>query len=535
MRRYTLYMSLALAFLISVTACNKDEKYAPDPYAGGKPPLEIKFADALPSPTRGTEGTTMEFQVTGAKKYEDKLTFLVNGTEAEILEVTDNTISIVLPAHVSTGGTQLVVDGQIYPGPLCEIVGKVEVDPAFNSGNGANGAILTIKRLSNSSILIGGYFTDYNGAASSTDINGIARIAANGAFVTGMEFGEGVKSGAISTIHQLNTNTVLIGGDISQYDSLENINNMTTIRLSGKLQTQEVEVLNLTSDPANSYRTVPVFNGGTNGPIGKSFVYDNKITVLGSFLAYQDHFYERSTINTLITGRLLVGGVVRMHLDGSLDSTFNMNIDLPVPEAYEGFRGSVHNGYMQDDGKLVVVGGFRRYNGQTVSGNIIRINEDGTLDQSFAQGAGANAAINNIAPTASGKFIISGTFTKYDGQDANGIALINADGSLDNSFATERFSGGTPLYTKELGNGKLLVTGTFKKYGDIVREGLCVLNPDGSLADGYNNTGKLDGVIYDALEEVNSNGELTVTLVGNFKRFNGKSGLGNIVKLIFRD
>lgn len=535
MRRYTLYMSLAVAFLMSLTACSKDEKYAPDPYAGGKEPLEIKFEDALPSPTRGVEGTEMTFKVTGAKKYENKLSFFVNGTEAEIVDVTESSVSVILPPNVSTGGTQLVVDGQIYPGPMCDVAGKVEVDPAFNSGTGANATIAAIKRLSNGSIFISGSFTDYNGAAASTEINGIARIAANGSYVPGMEFGEAAKAGAIYMMHQINSNTLLIGGEIPEYDENKLVNNIATIRLSGKLQTEEVEVLNLTSDPENSYMTAPVFNGGTNIRISKAFVHNDKVIALGAFQAYYDHFYERSTIHDVLTGRFDVGGVVRMDFTGALDSTFNVDMSLPLPKAYEGFRGTVVDGVMQDDGKLIVVGSFRRYNGQSVSGNIIRLNEDGSADQNFASGSGANDVINHISSATSDKLLISGTFTQYDGKTANGLALLNADGSIDNSFTTEKFSGGSPLYSKELSNGKILVTGTFKKYGDIVREGLCVLNPDGSLAEGYNNTGKLDGVIHDILEEVNSNGELSVTMVGTFKRFNGKSGLGNIVRLIFRD
>ncbi|ULT26027.1 hypothetical protein KUH03_03380 [Sphingobacterium sp. E70] len=38
-------------------------------------------------------------------------------------------------------------------------------------------------------------------------------------------------------------------------------------------------------------------------------------------------------------------------------------------------------------------------------------------------------------------------------------------------------------------NGLLLVSGTFKRYDNVIREGLMILNSDGSLAKGYNNTG----------------------------------------------
>jgi len=56
-----------------------------------------------------------------------------------------------------------------------------------------------------------------------------------------------------------------------------------------------------------------------------------------------------------------------------------------------------------------------------------------------------------------------------------------------------------------------------------------VLNPDGTLAEGYNNTGKLNGLVYDSLEEVIA-GKHSITLVGLFSSFNASSH-GNLVRI----
>jgi hypothetical protein len=86
-----------------------------------------------------------------------------------------------------------------------------------------------------------------------------------------------------------------------------------------------------------------------------------------------------------------------------------------------------------------------------------------------------------------------------------------------------------------LDNGLLLVTGSFNRYDNIIREGLLILNPDGSLAADYNNTGKFVGAVQDAYLGVNSLGQRTITLVGSISSFNGKSDLGNIVRLTIQD
>ncbi|NGM62157.1 DUF5008 domain-containing protein [Sphingobacterium sp. SGG-5] len=535
-----IYIGMTAALLLIMGSCKDNEVLGPDPYAGGKEPLGIRFAETAPSPSAGRTGTSMTFTVYGAKEYEDKMQFLVNGVEAEVTEVTDSTLTAILPDNVSTGGTRLVIDGQIYPGPLCEILGNVIIDPTFNAGVGANSTIATIKRLSNGQIFLGGSFTDYNGAAAATTINGLARITANGQYVSSMKFGIGARGGSVNSIHELSGSKLLISGSIPEYNGKDLVNHITKINLDGSLDTVQVDILNLTSDPERSKLWVPTFNGGTNLSVMKTFVHNNKVTALGAFTHYNDYYYERSTYDNRLMGAYPVGGIVRLNMDGSLDDTFNVNHTLPTeqgqefPPATKGLDGIVNDGFMQSDGKLIVVGFFNRYNDVPVKGNIARVNHtDGSVDNTFNPGNGANDAIYTITSTPSGKYLLTGFFTSYDGHSSNGIVRVNADGSVDNSFVSRGFSGGLPNYIKELSNGKILVSGSFKRYDNVIREGLCILEQDGSLAEGYNNTGKLDGFVMDALEGTNTQGQKTITLVGFISRFNGKSNIGNIVRLAF--
>ncbi len=87
---------------------------------------------------------------------------------------------------------------------------------------------------------------------------------------------------------------------------------------------------------------------------------------------------------------------------------------------------------MQPDGKILVGGGFTIIN-FTPPPRLARLNNDGTLDDSFD----ANVANNNvftIAVQPNGKILIGGTFTLVNGVICNRLARLNADGTLDGSF-----------------------------------------------------------------------------------------------------
>ena len=68
-------------------------------------------------------------------------------------------------------------------------------------------------------------------------------------------------------------------------------------------------------------------------------------------------------------------------------------------------------------------------------GNIARLNTDGTLDTSFATGAGIDASLYSLALQPDGKVIIGGFFTTYNGIAKGSIARLNTDGTLDTTFA----------------------------------------------------------------------------------------------------
>ena len=65
---------------------------------------------------------------------------------------------------------------------------------------------------------------------------------------------------------------------------------------------------------------------------------------------------------------------------------------------------------------------------------LARVNTDGSLDQTFNTGNGANSFVSALAIDSSGKVVIGGAFTSFNGVSRNRIARVNANGSLDTTF-----------------------------------------------------------------------------------------------------
>jgi hypothetical protein len=118
--------------------------------------------------------------------------------------------------------------------------------------------------------------------------------------------------------------------------------------------------------------------------------------------------------------------IVRLNTGGTTDGTFGgTGFTLGV--------GGTIDVDLQTDGKIVVCGSFGTYNG-TSSPNIVRINTNGSLDATFVVGAGFDLPTINAVIYSSGKIVIGGQFTTYQGVTSNRIIKLNSDGSIDTAW-----------------------------------------------------------------------------------------------------
>jgi hypothetical protein len=110
----------------------------------------------------------------------------------------------------------------------------------------------------------------------------------------------------------------------------------------------------------------------------------------------------------------LVGSVSRVRMallnaDGSLDSSFNPGSGMAF------FSIAPHFGVRFLDNRLYFHGDITTVNDTALRG-LARLNLDGSIDTTFAIGAGADARVYAFLPAASGDLFVGGSFTTINSQ-----------------------------------------------------------------------------------------------------------------------
>ena len=178
-----------------------------------------------------------------------------------------------------------------------------------------------------------------------------------------------------------------------------------------------------------------------------------------------------------------VGGVERHYLarlksDGTLDASFDAKIGT-------GQNYFVYALKLQPDGRILVGGRFSSIDGKTKAG-LARLNPDGTLDTNFVTRVTSGGPFPNVYALAlqpDGKILVGGNFGLVNGESRNGIARLNADGTLDTAFNPGKGTGYyRDVYSVALQtDGKILVGGNFRKFDNHDRQDLARLHPNGAL------------------------------------------------------
>lgn len=243
----------------------------------------------------------------------------------------------------------------------------------------------------------------------------------------------------------------------------------------------------------------------------------NQITCVGSFTTYQGATRNRlfrlssvgiqdttfaTNIGTAFNGTALtiaidssdlsvIGGaftsfngnavprICRLTAAGFLDGTFNTNVGT-------GPNNNVTDIKIQADGKMLVVGSFTSWNGNTRSG-LVRLNTDGTEDATFAAnvqtGSGFATAPMTCGLQSDGKILVGGAFTSFQGNTRNKLVRLNTDGTEDSAFYTgmgTAFAGGDVYCVDAGSDGRIYVGGNFTTFNGVARARYARLDSTGA-------------------------------------------------------
>lgn len=305
---------------------------------------------------------------------------------------------------------------------------QISFDQTF-IGNGFNGDVVVTEQQSDGKILAGGYFSSFYGSP----VNGIARLNSNGTLDL--------------TFNPINNSQWQVEHIIIQPDS--------KILVAGAfVGTQGIVRLN--SDGSQDASFDPCTCIDINFYPSIALQSDGKI---------------------IVAGGQIPGYIKRLNSNGTLDTSFDPG---------NGFDHAIISMELQSDGKIIVGGYFDNFNGISQK-RIARLNSNGTLDLSFNSGSGISSLSNptgyvtSISILQSGKILIGGSFDSYNGFSRNRIAQINNDGSLDLSFNPGTGFDGTISDIDIYPNGKILCSGYFSSFNNIVTHDIARLNMDGTI------------------------------------------------------
>lgn len=380
---------------------------------------------------------------------------------------------IVLPDGriVAGGGTFTSYNGTTTNRIVCLNPDGTPDDSFFNA-EGFNESVRTISLQPDGKVVIGGDFTVYNGQVN----NRIIRLESNG------DVQSGFNNEVLSIVLQ-DDGKILAGGAFTSYNSN---NNTHLIRLN------EDGEKDTTFADAGFNNNVTSINVQTDG----------KILTGGNF----------TTFNGQPKNRLM-----RLNSDGTMDNSLNIGT---------GFNEKISLILLQPDGKIIAAGDFTTYNGQNRN-RIIRLNSNGTVDNSLNIGTGFNSVVLDMVLQSDGKILIAGEFTSYNGQNCNKLVRLNSNGTLDTSFNTGTgFDNLVHSVALQL-DGKIVVGGDFIFYNGQARFRIARLNADGTLDPTFNTGTGFDGSVRKIV--LQSNGRIFAG--GDFTTFNNQS-FGGFVALL---
>jgi uncharacterized delta-60 repeat protein len=369
--------------------------------------------------------------------------------------------------------------------------------------------VYTIAPYLNNTVLAGGDIRSVGGVARF----GLARFEGGGSLETTFSTTIGAASGKIYTTALQSDGKILIGG---YFDGVNESNNSNIARLNAD-GTVDGSFNALRTNLAVRAIAVQTINGERKILIGGDFENygglnsgRNRIARLNDDGSIDASFNFRTdgqvlTIAVDANNKILVGGlfsnvaspingnpisknrIVRLNADGTIDNSFNVGT---------GFVGTIHALALQPqpsgEEKILVGGFFDSYNGVNEIGGVARLNDDGSLDAGFKAKTGAGVGTSivytlAVQPTDK-KIILGGNFNSFNNQNRPKIARLMEDGALDNNFAPNSFELSAAVHDIKLqADGGVLVGGNFwTVINNIQRKNVARLHPSGTLDTSFN-------------------------------------------------
>jgi uncharacterized delta-60 repeat protein len=420
--------------------------------------------------------------------------FLLQSTDVKMEELSNNyqfTSSTFIQKIYNAGAFSVYNDnsGSFSQFGVNSLSGNGLFNQSFNSGGpGLDTRGFSIVQQSDGKIIVVGEIIQYLESATTIDMGGIVRLNLDGTFDMSFVNGSGYGfNGEVFDVDIQTDGKIIVGGAFSTYSDN-----------TGSYTSNGIARLNSDGTFDTTFN-----NGGTgfdNYVSSVKIQSDGKILCGGLFTVYND---INSNWNT--------NYMIRLNTDGTADLDF-------IGDNY-GFNGDVRSISIQNDGKILVGGGFTSYSDSATTFDVnflCRLESNGDFDTSFVNSIsyGFNDTVETLAIQSNGKILVGGPFDTYiDGTGSyysSFIARLNSNGTYDTSFldgvGTYGFFGDKSVSDIKIQNdGKILVGGAYDLYEDETGSynmmGISRLNSDGTFDTSFNSgaTGFTNGRVYGIL------------------------------------
>lgn len=471
-------------------------------------------------------------------------TNLLQGYRVEVSKVLSDGKILIGGSFRTQFGTN---ENKVY-----RLLSNGRVDSTFSLSARANGGFRTLTTLANGKILLSGSFTSYNGVAA----NNIVRLNADGtndiSFAISGSFNE-----SINSITELTDGSLLVGGYFTAYNG-NPVSGLLKFDANGNLipgynMILKSHINNLTSC-INDVLELPngkiVIGGRFNAVNG---VKANNIAILNPDGSTDLEFNQFQTITPRISkvikdgnsGNWIVAGafdtfnnhktfgIARLFPNGSVDTTFKYESNhISSIYSFDFIRSLVVDGngniYFSAQGigilySHLIPDNYRysaalRSNGSIIDNSFFTVNERNTnvpfansilvsannslllasdgvglyshsnnlRNPNYATGFTTNGVIAVAQGDYNNKLMLGGNFTEAGGAPNNGIVRLLPNGQRDNTFSSASGANGTVNLIFPLSNGEYIVGGNFDFYAGVQRRGLAKLSNTGALDAAYN-------------------------------------------------
>ena len=186
--------------------------------------------------------------------------------------------------------------------------------------------------------------------------------------------------------------------------------------------------------------------------------------------------------------------VIRYNSDGTLDNSFSDDGKLTI--TIGSAKSYATDVALQDDGKIVL--GARTWNNVSGDFALVRLNGDGSLDNSFGTDgiviadSGGSDASSSILIADDGKILLAG-----NSDDNFSIAKFNTNGTMDTSFGTNGWSFiafDSSSYAQDIyfqNDGKIIMGGFTIISGGRYQMAAARISVDGTLDSSFGTGGKV--------------------------------------------